>query len=277
MNTSISDPEIIQAKSSHAAYADDTHHNFGRYRGVGLITTSVAEGKEITSEIWQIIRGCEISELKWTQLRSAKVRNTAIAILDLILSKAVARAVRVDVLTWDIEDSRHRIQGRNDRKNLIRMYYFLFKDVLAKRWPIDAKWEIYIDESAWSPWWHLGYLQDIFDWETGKTIAEVNITEVWSAHSHENPLIQVADLFAGLGVFSRENYLRYSQQGNLNLDLSNSERERFTVLQYFHHQCKSHKLGVSLNQRGGLRSFNPEKPINFWWYEPQGYYDKAPK
>jgi len=44
----------------------------------------------------------------------------------------------------------------------------------------------------------------------------------------------------------------------------------------FNAACKSKKLGVSLKTHRGLRTLNPESPINFWWYEPQHDADRAP-
>ena len=38
----------------------------------------------------------------------------------------------------------------------------------------------------------------------------------------------------------------------------------------------AHKLGVSLKTNNRLQTFNRNNPINFWNYEPQGDYDKAP-
>ena len=58
--------------------------------------------------------------------------------------------------------------------------------------------------------------------------------------------------------------------------LSSSDKERFTVLQEFNQQCKSKKLNVSLHTEKGLKTRNPQDPINFWWYTPQSTLDKAP-
>jgi hypothetical protein len=59
--------------------------------------------------------------------------------------------------------------------------------------------------------------------------------------------------------------------------LSNSLRERCKVLSHFDQQCKNNKMGISLRHWRGLRTVGPNKPINFWWYEPQSDKDKAPK
>jgi hypothetical protein len=52
--------------------------------------------------------------------------------------------------------------------------------------------------------------------------------------------------------------------------------ERFQVLYEFDGGCKNRKMGVSLKTFGGLKTLDPRRPINFWWYEPQHEMDKAP-
>ncbi|MDX1584062.1 MAG: DUF3800 domain-containing protein, partial [Thermoanaerobaculia bacterium] len=58
--------------------------------------------------------------------------------------------------------------------------------------------------------------------------------------------------------------------------VSRADKHRFRLLRAFDEVCKEHDLGVSLRRYGGLRSFHPSNPIDFWWWEPQGSYDKAP-
>ncbi|MGQ9925796.1 MAG: hypothetical protein ACUVS4_02890 [Chloroflexaceae bacterium] len=59
-------------------------------------------------------------------------------------------------------------------------------------------------------------------------------------------------------------------------NLSRSSKERFLVLKAFDEGCKQRKLGVSLCTKRGLWTPEPERPINFWLYEPQHPEDKAP-
>src|SRR5262245_6260561 len=162
----------------HVAYADETQHNTGRFRGLALITLKLRNAERITLELKQLLQTSSISEFKWNKLRSARERFAALHILDYMLEKARSNLLRVDVITWDIEDSRHKIQGRSDIRNLRRMYYFLFKDVLGKRWPVEAIWQICPDESSTNPWSHLGYLTEIWDWNSHETLFEINLEVV---------------------------------------------------------------------------------------------------
>jgi hypothetical protein len=209
----------------------------------------------------------------------------------------------VDVLIWDIQDSRHNVPGRDDIANLQRMYYHLFRNVLRARWPDDAIWRLHPDEHT------------VLDWETVKdcleaksTSIEVDCTlfpvggfkvslrrefgieEIQPVSSGDHPLLQLADLFAGLAVFSREKFPEYqmwneatSQQKRLfdeadaAKDPSRSSRERFMLLNEFDALCKQKRLGVSLKTNRGLWTPKPQNPINFWIYEPQHPEDKAPQ
>jgi hypothetical protein len=275
-------------RPTHIAYSDETHHNTGRYRGIAQITLKIKDRDIISQELRQLLLDSSVAELKWSKLRTARERFAALKILNYVVTKANKNTLRVDALTWYTEDSRHKIQGRSDNRNFRRMYYFIYKNVFCKLWPKTAVWKLCPDENADARFQSMaGYLSEIFDYVTGEPIADLIIKEVEEIKSQHEPLIQVADLFAGLAVYSRSSYdlfERWLQQRDLGPDiaptsrmnLSNSDRERCEVLARFDEHCKTGKTGVSLKRLRGLRTFNPTRPINFWWYEPQTDLDKAP-
>lgn len=287
---------------SHVAFADDSHWNKGRFRGLGLVTAEQQQVINLNTELSELLSESNIAEFKWEKLRTAKYRFAAIKMLDWAVIKAVQGIIRLDTLTWDIEDSRHKIARRDDRANLARMYYRLFKFVLQDCWPDGSVWGLYPDEHSAMDWENLDYFlgladsryplsQDMF----GRSIPsfrikdEFKIAEISPMQSHESPLLQLADLFVGLCVFSRENYDRFELwlgnksgqkwlfQGEIpSTKFSGSEEERFTVLEEFNKLCKQKHFRVSLKTTRGLKTFNPKNPLNFWWYEPQHELDKAP-
>jgi hypothetical protein len=92
-----------------------------------------------------------------------------------------------------------------------------------------------------------------------------------------NRWFQLADVFAGLGAFSRMRYADYAswvrtsagQQSLLTgevdpADWSGSDRERFQVLRSFNAASKDGRFRVSLDQSGGFRTMHPSSPVNFW-------------
>jgi hypothetical protein len=243
-----------------------------------------------------------VCEFKWKRLKGAKERFAAEKLCKFTVEKACTGQLRVDVLVWDIEDSRHRVPGRDDIANLERLYYHLFRNVLRARWPDDAIWRLHPDEHT------------ALDWETVKDCLEAKSTsikvdctlfpvggfkvslrrefgieEIQPVSSGDHPLLQLADLFAGLAVFSRDRFADYQkwlkdkspqvllfEDADHPSDSSRRSQERFQVLNSFNEACKQRKLGVSLETKRGLWTPDPKNPINFWMYEPQHPEDKAP-
>jgi len=123
---------------SHVGFSDESYWNIGRYRSLGLVTTSVDLHASLENELLCLLEKSEVREFKWKKLDGAKERFAAIKMCEFAIENALARKLRVDVLIWDIQDSRHNVPGRDDIANLQRMYYHLFRNVLRARWPNDA-------------------------------------------------------------------------------------------------------------------------------------------
>jgi hypothetical protein len=294
--------EATATEPTHIAYADETHHNVGRYRGVGLVSLGYEHAGGLGQALQNLLRDSGVTEFKWQKLDSETDRKAALGMLHYAIDKACADVLRLDVLTWDIEDSRHRVQGRDDTANLQRMYYHLFKNVLRARWPDGSIWRLCPDEHTGLKWneiedfldmasTQIETRQDLFSQEefSMRLKQEFGIEQITPCQSHEEPLVQMADLFVGLAVYSRSSYNRYeqwqrncSQQQMLFADempsvrLSRSDRERCCVLAELDAVCKRQKLGVSLKTNRGLKTFNPANPVNFWPYEAQHEEDRAP-
>jgi hypothetical protein len=286
--------------TSHLAFSDETRFNVGRYRGIALVTVERGQEPRITGEVRDHLLEAGVGELKWLDVRTARCRFAALTVMDCAMRHVQAGDLRIDTLLWDVEDARHKVARRDDRGNLNRMYYHLFKNVLARRWPEGATWHLRPDEQASVDWKAIaGSLQDthtahevkpdLFSQrELGARLrSELGVAAITPATSHLEPLIQLADLFAGLGVYSRDGFQKYeqwraSQGGQMSLfagepaRLSGSDRERCFVLNELDKRCKNHKLGVSLRTRGRLSTPDPARPLNFWWYEAQSPLDRAP-
>jgi len=288
---------------THVGFSDESNWNKGRYRSLGLVTLPLETSQQTQKDLQAILSESAVTEFKWKKLRRARERFAARKLLFYTIKRAVEGAFRIDVLIWDTQDARHSVVGRDDIDNLQRMYFHLFKNVMARRWSDNAIWRFYPDE------------QTSIDWESmrvflAKASSRIepqisifhnlpfrwilrryfHIEQIIEGISAEQPLLQLADLFAGMTVFSYTKYAAYeawmlansptqplfpvdtkSKNGS-----SNGDIEKFTTLKYFDQQCKSHKLGVSLKSNRGLRTPNPANPINFWLYQPQHPMDRAP-
>ena len=284
--------------TSHAAFSDESYYNRGRYRSIAVVTLEASQIPPSNQCLCELLGGSRVSELKFQKLRQARYRFAAQKVVDFVIEQALCGALRADVLIWDTEDSRHKIRGRDDIANLQRMYYHLLNNALG-RWPGNNSWALYPDRNSALDWMTV---RDYLDKagailsSTSRDLAlfparlrnEFHIEQVQEMDSRENPLCQVADLLAGMSVFSRDRFETYrcwkrKQQRQLPLfstkpdaRLSNSDEERCRVLDYIDDKCKRQKLGVSLQTRQGLWTPDPTNPINFWFYEPQHPEDKAP-
>ncbi|MBN1920958.1 MAG: DUF3800 domain-containing protein [Anaerolineae bacterium] len=289
---------------SHVAYGDEAYKDAERYRSVAIVTLAAQNASEYAGAIRGILDDSGIrKEFKWSNLRQARERFAAIKIADWVITRACAQQIRVDVLVWDTYDDRHDVQGRDDIANLQRMYFHLFRNVLANRWPIKSTWKLYPDENSAIDWRELSQYLDtagvhlilegsLRDWNSIKLkwFHDFRILNVEQVHSENAPICQVADLFAGVAVYSRTHYDLYTQwvecqslqqrlpiiSGVEDRRFSGRDKERCIFLDHLNKQCKKNKLGVSLKTKRGLTTFNPSNPINFWLYVPQHEEDVAP-
>jgi hypothetical protein len=288
--------------ATHVGFSDESHWNHGRFRSLGLVTVPVRALAGLEQQLGTLLNGSNVTEFKWKELDGARKRFAAQKMCEFAVKAACEHNLRVDVLIWDVQDSRHNIAGRDDIANLQRMYYHLFRNVLRARWPDNAVWRLHPDEHTAMDW---NTVQDCLENvavrpEVERSLftqgqfrirlrREFGLEEIRPVSSQQHRLLQLADLFAGMAVFSRNQFDAYqawlaanSKQARLfeepeeSAEPSRSSRERFLVLRYFDECCKQRKLRVSLKTKRGLWTPRPEKPLNFWMYEPQHLEDKAP-
>lgn len=292
----------IDIVPTHIAYADESYYTKERYRSIAVVTFAAEDHDKIKQTFCECVTSSGIKEFKWAKLRQARERFAAFKIIDAAIELAICNHLRVDVLVWDTQDSRHQIRGRDDIANLERMYYHLFKNVLQRRWPSESRWYLFPDENSALDW---ASVQDYLD-SAGFTISintnlfeqqsfsirlshDFQILQIHEVVSANEPICQVADLFAGIGAYSYLTYSKYlawlpTEQGQLTFEFSSnagvsfssSERERFRVIKHLNERCKNHKLRVGLQSSCGFKTYDPQFPVNFWLYEPQHSSDKAP-
>lgn len=290
-------------EATHVAFSDESHYTQGRYRSLGVVSTPMANLGRVASDFAARLDGSGITELKWAKLHSARDRFAAEKAVEYAVGCACAKLLRIDVLIWDTRDSRHQVRQRDDLGNLARMYHHIFHDVLSKRWPEGARWLLRPDENSALSWDAVKLYLDRkslgFEAQarlTGvpailtKFVNRYDVVGIEPCHSVTTPLCQLADLFAGLAVYSTVSYqavsewqLAESGQGTLGLfegggsaTCSARDKARIPVVLLVDRLCKERKLGVSLSKRRGFWTPNPSNPVNFWHYVPQHSGDKAP-
>lgn len=282
--------------ATHIAFSDDSKHVDGRFNSLAVVTLEWRNFEEMQGGITKILDDSGITEeFKWKKLKNAKYRFAVRKLIDFAFENH--DKLRVDILIWDLEDKRHKdIVGRDDAQNLVRMYYHLVSTTFSKRWPIrNVRWEWYPDKQSDVDW---NALQDCIQNKRHRCVKDlfnmnpefqtVSIRKITPSESQNYSLIQVADLFAGMGSYSKGHYQKFRQwmtnvsgQRPLFSDgktphFSNSEKERFGVIDYFNQKSKKSRLQIGLKSTNGFKSHNPAAFINFWLYEPQHKLDKAP-
>ena len=285
---------------SHSSFSDESYLG-SRFRSISLLSMEKNNEDSISDQIASILSQSDVSEFKWHKLGGAKYRFAAKMLIDYVIKMCLEKHLRIDVLIWDIEDSRHKISKRNDQANLQRMYYHLFNCTLKKRWPSDSTWELFPDEQSAIDWSTMGDVlfhsgrdfrldRNLFSQEQFGYLLfhDYKIRKIIEMKSHDCPLVQVADLFAGIGAYSHDSFQKYqewkrrtSPQISLGLfkkqtDISKTDCERCTVIDYLNTGCKKHKLSIALESKKGFVSHKPNLPINFWLYDSQHSEDKAP-
>lgn len=279
---------------NYTAYTDESYTTGERYRSICSFSFATEAIEHINNNLLKIREESNVKEFKWQKVKGAKYRFCADKLVYFIVNSLYKYDIRIDVMIWDTYDSRHSIQGRNDNANFERMFFHLLSDSMRRRGQ-KSKWSIYPDKQMGIDWKtvrdclkSVGRRKKFInsplfgDFFTDPYYDIENFEEIDSQFS---PCCDVADFFAGISVFSKNSYDKYSQWKenqlpNLfkqeSLALSNREKFRFKVMDYLNAQCKNGKLGVSLKTGRCFSTPNPNNPINFWHYKPQNEMDKAP-
>ncbi len=278
------------------------------YQSIGVISGTTESLCQIRNSLGGILDDLGMSEVKFSNINKLDSREFKAAqrfFTESINNYIKSHNARADVLTWYTADSRHSTPGRDDIENLGRMYYHLLCNI-ARKWNLTS-WSIYIDKdenvdfdvlreclNSRIDQTDIGQFPEII--ESLEQIKELEvIKEITEVESREEPLVQLADLFAGLARFSNEKGAECCEwlaiYGNpdqaplidFNSIKSNlggytrSEECRYYLIGEIYELCKKYKLYVSLKEEKHLQTRNPSSPMNFWTYAPQGDYDKAPR
>jgi Protein of unknown function (DUF3800) len=249
------------SQTTYLAFCDETHYNVGRVRGLGMVSAPVSVVALLDTDMLALLTASSVAECKWEKVRSARAGFAAAKLLSWTLGRAQEGLLRVDTLTWQAENAAQRVAAVPYRARLRQMYLRLLGDVLLSRWPAGARFMIMPDEQGLLAWEELaGSLP--------------HVERIAPCRSQDQPLIQLADLFAGLAAYSRDRYTTYDCWLSLPLDvraaaaeLSAADRIRCRLLDDFFTDCKYRHFGVSLRTNWGLRTYDAAVPLGFWWAE----------
>jgi len=288
---------MINIIYNHYAFSDDSGHEDGRYNSLGLITLKFSQYNDLILELQKLFSESGIkSEFKWEKVRTARDGFAAKKINDFVFKHL--DDLRVDVLIWDMQDSRHKdVSNIDDNENLGRMYYHLVSHVFSKRWGNECTWCWQPDKQSSMNWKSLAKCLGGKRYKTITDLFNINRNDFWKlglkiikiSDSQKELFIQIADYFAGLGAYSYGHFDKYKNWLNLKsgqkplfnsnikkIKLSCSEKVRFPLLESFVDQCKKNKMTIGIESTSGLKTHDPRNKINFWLYQAQNIHDKAP-
>jgi hypothetical protein len=289
---------------THVSFSDESNWNSGRYRSIGMLSAARADALALHQETSRLLRESGVDELKWKKIRTAKYRFAAQKLIDVCVKAISDGHLRIDVLVWDSQDSRHAIRNPDVEANLQIMYFHLFKNVMSRRWPSACVWRHIPDEHVGVKW---ETLQSCLSAKDSLPVSELaldggsppsesfgasikrifKVAEITECRSQEMSLTQVADMLAGMGAFSRERFAEYRAwkrsagysetlfDAAPRSDPTPGRLEKFQVLSHFESTMEQLALPVALDQTGGLRTLDPSIAVNFWLYQPQSRFDKA--
>src|SRR5215472_14339151 len=126
-----SDASEVTVSATHAAYTDETQYNVGQVRGLGMVSVRAEDATALAGEVRSILAPSGVRECKWEKLRSAKTRFAGSTLLRWSVDRALASALRIDTLTWDVGTSQP--QSAPHMKRLHAMYADLLSRILPLR------------------------------------------------------------------------------------------------------------------------------------------------
>lgn len=285
---------VLEMKE-YIIFTDESSITDSRFHCLSAFSFEKSSYNFVNDSLKTLLLESKVEEFKWNKLKDAKYFFCAEKIIRFVLNNISKINLRIDTLVWDTHDKRHKVQRRDDLANYERMFFHLLHNSLKKR-SKDSRWSIHPDKRGGINWQvvhdclhHKGKMTEFENLIFGSFLTDphYSIADFQERHSHEEISIQIPDLFSGLSVFSRTNYDRFKKHRESKIPslfekkepdiLSNRESFRFQLLDLFNKECKNRKIGVSLDTNGYLYTFKPENPLNFWHYEPQGDYDRAPQ
>jgi len=286
----------MKIKNKFQIYSDESNYNTGRFRSIAAISGKKNNLKEVQKKLSKELDKYNITEVKWGGVKSHYPKiKAAYQFIEVLFNYILKNELRVDIIIWDTHDFRHDIKNRDDKTNFEIMYYNLLRHISSRY--KNYVWDFFPDKQSMINWENLKdflnntYLSKLSNLKIrNKDRCKIKFDKVDEKDSKTTPLIQLADLFAGIGNFSRENKKKYRHwKNNIQIDrlslfndydvpneLSNADKKRFEFIEDLYNKFKDNQLSVSLNKNHYLKTYNPNCRINFWHYTPQRISDKAP-
>lgn len=272
-------------------YSDESGINDGDpYTSVSIISGEEAILNCLRDKLAQEISNKRINEVKFVKVTSHKstIAQAAKAFIKSAVNDfAIFKKIRIDTITMDNQSPDY-----GDKKNLEHMYYCLISHII-RQWN-NTHWNFYPDVNSKINWSEIISYLNMTKLHKKKSESPLLIElmleenprfkfgEVKQLASIQEPLIQLADLFAGLARFSHEENVDCAKwvvgqkngwQSEMKLGgdskisgMSPTKECRYKLIGELYNLCGRHRLWVSIKTKKHLWTRKPNSPINFWDY-----------
>lgn len=272
------------------AYSDESGTNVGdRYTSVSVVSGEAEVLNYLRDKLGEVLIDKDVNEVKFSDITRYEWRVTeaAVGFVKCVVDFAVYNRVRIDTITrdnWWISDGDYDYGSEPDLEG---MYCQLLPHV-GRTWGC-TEWNFYPDEHPgfnWSGIVSCLSMTSMLNAEGDKEgfidrtdeYAQFEFSEVEELSSKGEPLVQLADLFAGIARFSHEDNggcaewvaRGYGRQGILipsmgwgGENITRSEECRYRIIGKLYSLCHRHRLYVSLRSGKHLKTLRPQSPINF--------------
>ena len=249
-----------------SAYGDESGTFDHRFQSIAIVSGEEHVINELREKLRNEINDKGIREVKFSEIKGYQSPRAEVArqfINYTVREFANYKRARIDILTWDIQDSRHNIPNIDNVTNLQIMYYHVLEH-MAGQWK-EIRWNFYPDTNSKINW--------------NEIAKYLNMTSLSRSKLKQPTLLNlIQDNHTFQSSFGKRNQLKLQNtRMKSSKDQSTRIKEcRYQLIGELDRICKNCKLGVSLGGIKRLWTPNRTNPINFWNYEPQGDYDKAP-
>lgn len=276
------------------AYSDESGVNVGdRYTSVSVVSGEAEALNYLRDKLGETLRDKNVDEVKFSNITRYElpVTEAAVDFVGCVVNDfAIYNTVRIDTITTDNGCLNGGDYDSGSDPDLEGMYCHLLSNV-GRRWGC-TKWDFYPDEHPGVNWSGIVSCLNMtsmlttegnkegFIYRTDED-AQFEFSEVEELDSVGEPLVQLADLFAGMARFSHEDNGGCAEwvargderQGilmpSMAWDKGNITRLkecRYRLIGRLYSLCHRHRLYVSLRSVRHLRTWRPQSPINFCDY-----------
>lgn len=246
---------IVGKPTGHAAYL--AHQNSdGAFQAAAAASGPISDVGTVSASLEGLV---ESSPIRWEDIQRDEVTDRFTSLIDHVLP-LLGSTFRLDVLVWETAKVRSVIGTDGSEVGpLERMLFHLLEGVTSTKWSDSTQWVLLPDAEVEADWQHprmtrLSKVQEISPREFGS-----------------EPMLQVANLFAGLAAFSWEAhdlFLRWSETEAAQIAPELPQMRRCVVLGHLLARCRSQRSGVGIST-GGLRTRDWSRPLNFWPWDPR--------